>query len=310
MPWLRTATEQLKAARAAGRLPPALLIHEAPGTGARSLATLFAQLRFCTAAQPACGHCTHCRRTAQGEHPDFVLVGPEEKSRLGQITIDQARDIAQQLALSSYEGRGTVLVIQPADALNRNAANALLKTLEEPRGDAHLVLITTQPSLLPATIRSRCQKLSVAAPDRAAALAWLNAQRPDARVHWPAVLEVVGVAPLQALAADVEKVLAIRRDIARLLEEARSGRIDVIRTAQAWSGEDLPLRLTGLENCLTDQLLTMRADSRLPQAVPDVNMATTLRLLAELAELRRQLAGAALNKPLAMERALWRLHRA
>lgn len=309
-PWLESAAARLRGARAAGRLPPALLIHEAPGTGARELATLFAQLRFCAEPDAPCGRCSHCRRVAQGEHPDFVIVSPDEKSKLGQITVDQTREIAQQLALSSYEGRGTVLLIQPADAMNRNAANALLKTLEEPRPDAHLVLITTNPSLLPATIRSRCQKLVVPAPDRATALAWLQGQAPAHRNDWPAVLEVLGPAPLQALQADVGQLLAIRRDIERLLEEAHQGRLDVIRVAHAWAGEDLHLRLAGLENCLTDRLLTMRADSRLPAAVPDINMAPTLRLLAELGELRRQLAGAALNKPLAVERALWRLTQA
>lgn len=309
-PWLEAAAGRLRAARAAGRLPSALLIQEAPGTGAQQLATLFAQLRFCTATPPACGACAHCRRVAQAEHPDFVLVGPDEKSKLGQISVDQTREIAQQLALSSYEGRGTVVVIRPADALNRNAANALLKTLEEPRPDAHLLLLTAQPSLLPATIRSRCQKLVVPAPDREAALTWLNAQQPRHRDDWPAVLDVLGVAPLAALEADVERILAIRADIDRLLQSAAQGRIDVIRVAHAWAGEDLPLRLTGLENCLTDHILAMRADSRLRGAIRDINMTSALRLLADLAELRRLLAGAALNRPLAMEKQLWKLHQA
>ena len=308
-PWLEPAAAQLRGARAANRLPSALLVHEAPGTGAAALARLFAQLRFCTATDVPCGQCTHCRRVAQGEHPDFVTVVPDEKSKLGQIIVEQVRDLAQQLSLSSYEGRGTVLVIQPAEALNRNAANALLKTLEEPRPDAHLILITATPSLLPATIRSRCQKLTVAAPDRAMALDWLNARQPQRRADWPAVLDVLGVAPLEAASADVDRLLAIRADIDRLLEEAARGRLDVIRAAQGWAGDDLPLRLAGLENCLTQRLLTMRADSRLPGAVPDINMASSLRLLSEVGELRRQLAAASLNKPLAVERVLWRLQR-
>ncbi len=308
-PWLEPAAAQLQGARAANRLPPALLIHEAPGTGAATLASLFARLRFCTAQEVPCGQCTHCRRVAQGEHPDFLTVVPDEKSKLGQITVEQVRDLAQQLSLSSYEGRGTVLVIQPADALNRNAANALLKTLEEPRPDAHLILITATPSQLPATIRSRCQKLTVPAPDRAMALEWLNARQPQRRADWPAVLDVLGVAPLEAATADVDRLLAIRADIERLLEEAARGRLDVVRVAQGWAGDDLPLRLAGLENCLTQRLLTMRADSRLPGAVPDINMASSLRLLSETGELRRQLAAAALNRPLAVERVLWRLQR-
>ncbi len=247
-PWLEPAAAQLRDARDAGRLPPALLIHEAPGTGAAALARLFAQLRFCTASEVPCGQCTHCRRVAQGEHPDLLTLGPDEKSKLGQITVEQVREVAQQLSLSSYEGRGTVLVIQPADALNRNAANALLKTLEEPRADAHLILITATPSLLPATIRSRCQKLTVAAPDRALALAWLTGQQPQRRADWPAVLDVLGVAPLEAASADVDRLLAIRADIDRLLEGGARGRLGLGGVAQAWAGEDLPLRLAGLEN--------------------------------------------------------------
>jgi DNA polymerase-3 subunit delta' len=308
-PWLEAAAGQLKAAHAAGRLPPALLIHEAPGTGARALATLFAQLRLCREPAAPCGRCTHCRRVAAGEHPDFLGIAPEEKSKLGQISVDQIRDVAQQLSLSSYEGRGTVLVIQPADALNRNAANALLKTLEEPRADAHLILITAMPSLLPATIRSRCQKLAVAAPSRAEALAWLEQQQPARRADWPAVLDVLGMAPLEALGADVPRLLEIRRDVEQLLADAAQGRLDVIRVAQSWAaGEELMLRLGGLENCLTQRLLTMRRASRLQNGVPDINMGSALGLLAGIGELRRQLAGAALNRPLALERLLWKLH--
>jgi DNA polymerase-3 subunit delta' len=307
-PWLEPAAAQLLAAREAGRLPPALLIHEAPGTGARRLAALFAQLRFCTGARPPCGQCSHCRRVEQGEHPDFILVEPDaSKSKLGQISVEQAREIGQQLSMSSYEGRGTVLVIQPADAMNRNAANALLKTLEEPRADAHLLLLTSMPSQLPATIRSRCQKLAVPAPDREAALAWLTAERPQHRNDWPKVLDVLGVAPLAALEADLERILAIRADIERVLDGAAQGRLDVIRVAHAWAGEDLPLRLAGLENCLTDRVLTMRGESRLPAPGRDINIASALRLLSDVSALRRQLAEAALNRPLAVERQLWRL---
>jgi DNA polymerase-3 subunit delta' len=261
-PWLEPAAARLRAAHAAGRLPPALLIHEAPGVGGRELAVHAAQLLFC-ATRTACGHCGHCLRVAQGEHPDFIVIAPDAESKLGQITIDQVRAVAEQLTLSSYEGRGTMVVFQPADALNRNAANALLKTLEEPRADAHMLLVTTAPSLLPATIRSRCQKLAVAAPDRATAVAWLTEQKPAHKADWPAVIDVLGVAPVEALAADVRQILRIRSDIQQLLQDARQGRIDVIRTAEAWAKDELPLRLRGIENCLTGQILAMRSGARL-----------------------------------------------
>ena len=309
LPWLADATSRLDAAAAAGRLPAALLIHEAPGTGARQLAMRFAQLRLCSGAVAPCGQCSHCRRVAQAEHPDLLLVGPDPESKLGQISVDQIRELAGQLTMSSYEGRGTVVVMQPADALNRNAANALLKTLEEPRADAHLVLITATPSLLPATIRSRCQKLAVQAPDRQVALEWLQSQSAGRRVDWSAVLDVLGVAPLEARDADIPALLAIRSEILEALQEAGRGRLDVIRTAEGWAKDDLPLRLRCIENCLTGQVLAMRPGARLQGGALDINIGPALRLLDDLRELQRQLA-TSLNRPLALERHLWQWNRA
>ncbi len=309
-PWLQSAAERLQAAHAAGRLPAALLIHAAPGIGAGALLAYFAQLRFCAEANPPCGRCTHCRRAAAAEHPDFTIVGPDPESRLGQISVAQVRELSERLALSSYEGHGTVVALEPADALNRNAANALLKTLEEPRADAHLLLLTAAPSLLPATIRSRCQKLAVPAPEPDAALAWLKQQKPAHAADWSAVLEFLGVAPLEALEADVPHLLSLRQDTERLLSEALQGRIDVIRTAEGWAKDDLPLRLRGLENALASQLLAIRARGRAPASAGHLDVPGALRLLQDLRELRHQLAGAALNRPLALEGQLWRLNSA
>jgi DNA polymerase-3 subunit delta' len=298
----------LRAAHAAGRLPPALLIHEAPGTGGSDLATFFGQLLLCSGPTAACGQCAGCRRVRQGEHPDFTRLGPDPESKLGQITVDQVRAIAEQLALSSYEGRGSCVVIEPAHALNRNASNALLKTLEEPRRDAHLLLVTANPSLLPATIRSRCQKLALRAPSREQALSWLGSQRPQHRESWPAVLDLLGVAPLEALQADVPRMLELRREVLQLLQEAGTGRMDVIRAAEAWSKDDLPLRLRGIENCLTGHILAMRAGTRLQAGSLDINIGQSLRILDDVRVLQGRLA-TSLNKPLAMEDLLWRLSR-
>jgi hypothetical protein len=124
------------------------------------------------------------------------------------------------------------------------------------------------------------------------------------------VLDLLGVAPLEALNADVGQLLAIRADVERLLDEARQGRIDVIRAAEFWAKDELPLRLRGIENCLTIRVLAMRAGAGPGARNPDINTATALRLLDELRELRRQLAAASLNKPLALERQFWSLNKA
>jgi DNA polymerase III subunit delta' len=307
LPWLVAAQDQLRGAYRAGRTPHGLLVHEAPGTGGGLLATWFAQLVLCTQSPAPCGSCSSCRRVASREHPDFINLNPDPESKLGQITVDQVRALGEQLSLSSYEGRGTVVVIEPAHSLNRNAANALLKTLEEPRRDAHLVLVTASPSLLPATVRSRCLKLSLPIPDREQALAWLSAQQPRHRDQWPAVLEVLGIAPLQAVEADVPRLLALRDEVLQVLEGAAAGRIDVLRAADSWSKDDLALRLTCIENCLTTRVLAMRPGARLQDGGLDINIGPALRILDDVRKLQSQLA-TSLNKPLAVEDQLWRIN--
>jgi DNA polymerase-3 subunit delta' len=306
---MQAVEAQLRASHGAGRLPHALLIHEAPGTGGIQLATFFAKLLLCTGATPACGQCNGCRRVQQREHPDFVYVPPDPESKLGQITVDQVRAVAEQLALSSYEGHGTCVVFDPAHALNRNAANALLKTLEEPRRDAHLLLVSSSPSLLPATVRSRCQRLVLKAPEREEVLAWLNARKPQHQAQWPAVLDVLGMAPLAALDADVPAMLALREEVLQVLREAGTGRIDVVRVAEGWAKDELPLRLACIENCLTARILAMRAGARLQDGRLDINIAPALRIMDDVKRLQGQLA-TSLNKPLAVEEQLWRMNRA
>ena len=218
----------------AGRLPHALLVHEAPGSGGELVATYAAQLLLCTGTTPACGQCRSCQRVAANEHPDFRKVLPDPELKLGQISVDQVRDLADQLALSSHEGRGTCILITPAHALNRFAANALLKALEEPRPGVLLILQTSSPSLLPATLRSRCLRLRLPAPDSETALDWLAGQRPGKREDWSLALDVLGVAPLEAIGADLEQ-LRIRRESPGSASGCRQGRIDVVRTAAHWS---------------------------------------------------------------------------
>src|SRR2546423_10129279 len=182
----------LAAAHTAGRLPEALLLHEAHGAGGDWLARWVARLVLCERAAGApCGSCAGCRRVIAGQHPDLLMLQPTEDSQ--QIRIEQVRELAQELALTSHQGGYKVGILSPAEALNRFAANALLKTLEEPPARTLLVLVTTQPSRLPATVLSRCQRLRVRAPARAEAVAWLTALRGAG--DWSAALDALGEAP-------------------------------------------------------------------------------------------------------------------
>ena len=312
LPWLADAFANLHSAAEAGRLPQGLLIHEAPGAGGLHLVKYVARLVLCSSTPRACGQCSACRRVDSGEHPDLLRIVPPEESKLQQIGVDDVRDACAQLVLSSYEGRGSVAVVLPADAMTHQAANSLLKTLEEPRAGLHIVLLTSRPSALPATIHSRCQRLRLRAPTAGEAQQWLTAQRPSD--DWPAALEACAGNVLMALDHDPSQLRQLRDDTHRALAEAVRGRLDVLRTADPWAKDELSLRLNCIESWLTQRILRdpslggesghLRTGSHLPEGASALNMAQTFGLLDLVREVRATL-GTSLNKTLSMERLLW-----
>ena len=303
--------QRLRSAFAAGRMPHALLIHEAPGTGGEWLAYWSAQLVLC--AQPShapCGQCPACRHVSQRQHPDLMPVTPAAES--AQIRIEQVRELAADLALTAHQGGYKVAVICPADGMNRFAANALLKTLEEPPPRTLLVLVASVPSRLPATILSRCQRLRVPAPPREAAVAWLEATRGPA--EWARVLAVLGDAPLLAAAADPTALLATAAEMSRDLEALAGGGGDAAASAERWTRADLPLRLACFENWLTERIRAGLVPGNAPPEVrasthsssPGPTIKETFDLLDAVRELRSSL-DAPLNRSVALEALLRRL---
>jgi DNA polymerase-3 subunit delta' len=318
LPWLFSHYAVLRQARAADRFPHALLLHAAEGAGGEPLALFAAQLALCREAAPPCGRCRDCRQVELRQHPDLYWVAPEE-SKL--IRVEQIRELSEQLALTAHGGAATVAVLQPADAMNAFAANALLKTLEEPRPGTTLILVTAVPSRLPATLISRCQRLRVRTPERAEALAWLTSQRGPH--DWDAVLDVIGNAPLTAAALDPEQVTRLRQETLAALRAAQAGGLDIAGTAERWArGEHFELRLACIENWLTGRIETcaagagggdgrggeMRSSTHLSYVADAANMAPLLRLLDAVYQLRR-LALTAINRSLALEQLLWQCAR-
>ncbi|ANB18284.1 DNA polymerase III subunit delta' [Dokdonella koreensis] len=180
-PWLDAAWQRLRGALAAGRLHHALLIAGPAGLGKRALAEALVAVALCEqpGAAGACGRCRACQLMAAGTHPDRVRVGFVERDDgklRSELTIDQIRALSARLALSSQFGGLQLAIVEPAEAMNVSAANALLKTLEEPATDTIMILVADQPARLPATIRSRCQRIDVGLPPPAQALAWLREQ--------------------------------------------------------------------------------------------------------------------------------------
>ncbi len=176
-PWQMEQWRRLLQQRQQDRLPHALLLFGQPGLGLKHFATCFAQSVFCQhtdAEGLACGGCTDCQRYSQGVHSDFMSVNTLEGKT--HIVVDQIRELTEFLGLTSTAAGTKVIIISPADSMNLNAANSLLKTLEEPPGSTHILLLAHYLDRLPATVKSRCQVVGFARPDEEMGLQWLESR--------------------------------------------------------------------------------------------------------------------------------------
>jgi len=211
-----------------GRSPHAVLLTGSVGVGKRAAATWVAARRLGIGSPGE----LPVYPVELLEHPDLRWIcPPEDKEAIG---IDQIRDLVAEFALTSYEGGGKVAIIEPANAMTNNAANSLLKTLEEPSGDALLVLIADRAGRLPATIYSRCQRIDIAAPGEAEGLQWLDRLRPGA--NWAESLRMAGNAPLAAISAleQLDTNATMTRDFA----DVASGRKAALEVAAQWARFD------------------------------------------------------------------------
>ena len=225
-----------------GRMPHAVLLSGPEGIGKRAAAAWMARQRL-SIGQP-------------GEIPEYPfeipehadlrwLSRPEDKQS---ILIEQIRDLVGDLALTSYEGLGKVAVIEPADLMTHNAANSLLKTLEEPPGDTLLILVADRAGRLPATIYSRCQRIDLRLPAEDVALGWLDRLKPG--TTWAEALHVAGGAPIRALEALQQ--LETSSTMARDFQAVAAGQASPMEIAAAWSKQDVRFVLEWLARAVQE----------------------------------------------------------
>ncbi len=139
-----------------GRIPSALLFAGEPGIGKKHTALNFARALNCLSdGYDSCDNCTSCKKIEEGIHPDILVLEPEK----GEIRIDMVREIEEALSFRPFDGKRKVVIIDEAETMNESAANALLKTLEEPPAKSVIILISSNPESLPQTIMSRCCRL-------------------------------------------------------------------------------------------------------------------------------------------------------
>ena len=239
LPWHQEEFARLIAAR--DRLAHAVLVQGPRGIGKVDFARALSQALLCeapAAGRGACGSCAACAWFESGAHPDYRQVEPAVSEREGDdgektekkattISVDQIRALGDFVNVSSHRGGPKVIVIQPAEALNVNAANALLKSLEEPPPRTHFLLVSHRPHLLLPTIKSRCRQLPLQPPDRASAAAWLASHGlRDADL----ALAHTGDAPLLAVELGASEYWGAR---AAFLRQITAREIDVLGAAEA-----------------------------------------------------------------------------
>lgn len=240
-PWQQRAYDQTVAALDAGRLGHGLLICGPAGLGKRALALRLATHVLGRSPDPA-ARARSAQLIAAGTHPDLQLVSfipnrTGDKLRT-EIVIEQIREVSQKLALTPQYGVAQVVVIDPADSVNRAACNALLKTLEEPSPGRYLWLVSAEPARLPATVRSRCQRLELKLPPREEALAWLRSEGFDAAAATEALDAARGHPGLAAQWLR-DNGLALRKQVAADLEQLGAGRASAVELATRWTGDEL-----------------------------------------------------------------------
>jgi DNA polymerase-3 subunit delta' len=256
LPWHLGPWKRFLGARSGGRLHHAYLVSGLPGVGKQQFARCMGQALLCRqpdAEGRPCGRCKDCHLFQVGNHGDFRRLQPDEDSKSGEIRVDAIRDLAAADSLSSQAGGYKTMVIEPADRMNLQAANSLLKTLEEPASSSIYLLLTARPQALLPTIRSRCQALPIAVPPETQARDWLSARAcPGSDAL--AALRLAGGAPLAALALLEREEMAQRGALLQDFLRLSGGEGDPVALAAAWTKGDLPLLFEWMGSWVADML--------------------------------------------------------
>ncbi|WP_346836450.1 DNA polymerase III subunit delta' [Microbulbifer sp. SAOS-129_SWC] len=263
LPWQREQWQRLGAQWRAGRCPHALLLSGPEGLGKRRFAEAFAALALCEQPRDglACGGCRGCRLWQAGSHPDFLRVEPEKPG--APLKVQQIRDLGGFVSRTSGREGARLVWLAPAESMNVNAANALLKNLEEPSAAVIFLLITDAPAGLLPTIRSRCQSVSFPPPQRPVALRWLQESGLDETAADRALL-LAGGTPLRALQLADPQASETRAQFLSDLTALASAEASAVMVAGRWEappeGSDLSQLLTFWQHWLAQMLRARSCD--------------------------------------------------
>ncbi len=325
-PWQQRAYAQAAEAIDAGHFGHATLVTGPALIGKRLLAEQLARRVLCLSPRAdgeACGACRSCTLFASraqmetpelrpdgspahpwghSAHPDLVFLGYEINQKTGkprsEIVIEQIRALSEKMGLTAQLGGAQVVIVDPCDAINWSAFNALLKTLEEPQPGRYLWLLASNPARLPATIRSRCQRLELRLPPHDEALHWLR-QRGHAEALAGEALDAARGHPGLADAWIAGDGLALRRDALKDAQALLRAQAEPVDVAQRWVADGR-----------ADERLRHLAEFALREAAALTDPAATRRLAArfDAANRARELLRTTVRADLAVMEALlaWR----
>lgn len=287
LPWLQSSWLQLESYINQKRIPQALLMVGKKGVGKKQLANYFSQSLLCTSRQNTgapCGSCHSCILFKAQTHPDYIFITPDEPGKA--IGIDIIRQLTTKLALKPQFESYRVVLINTADCLNSASANAFLKYLEEPTERTSLILITDKPSKLPATIRSRCQKLHVTVDNESLARSWLNQQGVTENIDL--LFKMSQGAPILAKQLANDSAINFRCESFKLWLKVINSEESFISIAEKWSKLDknaMELLLFWLISWTID-IVKLKSGSHTNEIVND-DLGADLKQLSDKLDLKK-----------------------
>lgn len=308
--WHQSQWQRIKQRMQAGRLPHALLLSGMRGLGKREFASQLCHSLLCLKRDEqghACGQCKSCLLIEAGSHPDIHDVMPDEVGKA--IKVDQIRALSEVMSKKAQLSGYRVCIIEPAEAMNSNAANALLKTLEEPGDNTLIILVSAEPGKLSATIRSRCQLIGFSVPTPDESIKWLKEQGVEEDVEL--LLNLSNGAPLEALQCVADNSLQLRKEFLKEFIALKTGVQNPLHLADKWNkkapGQCLQWMMSWVMDIIRlksttsmEALKNRDAKEYLQPLAKQLNLKNLFTLLDKLQASNRQLSGQ-VNTQLMME---------
>jgi len=278
-PWHETSWDKFTTARSQNHLPHALLLVGAEGTGKSDFAEKIATSLLCTSPidGKACQNCQSCKTYHAKANPDFMKIELLEEKQ--QISVDQIRQLSEFINYTrSFQGY-RVIIINPIERMNQNAANSLLKSLEEPADNTVIILVATSLGKILPTIKSRCQLLTLATPEKTQAISWLKMQSPEL-VKAEALLDMANGQPLTALNIKDEEINAKKEFAGQFLASCLKQK-SITEIAKNWEKFD-PQILLNWQIRWLQALIKSRAASTHEN---EINQSNNKQFLSKLGEI-------------------------